>query len=139
MISINYRDPRPIYEQVRDSFRRLIISGAMPPDTKMPSVRELAASLTINPNTIQRAYKELEAEGYIYSVAAKGSFVSGISEALKKRREELLADYSQLVKELVMCGATEEELIAHLKEAENKKKKKKACKDLRRFQSARRP
>lgn len=119
MISINYRDPRPIYEQVRDSFRRLIISGAMPPETKMPSVRELAASLTINPNTIQRAYKELEAEGYIYSVAAKGSFVSGISEVLKKRREELLADYSQLVKELVMCGATEEELIAHLKEAEN--------------------
>ena len=55
----------------------------------------------------------------IYSVAAKGSFVSGISEVLKKRREELLADYSQLVKELVMCGATEEELIAHLKEAEN--------------------
>ena len=75
MININYRDPRPIYEQVKDNFRQLIISGALPPDEKMPSVRELAASLTINPNTIQRAYRELEAEGYICSVPGRGSFV----------------------------------------------------------------
>ena len=57
MIQINYRDPRPIYEQLRDGFRQLILTGVLKPDEKMPSVRELAASLAINPNTIQRAYR----------------------------------------------------------------------------------
>ena len=61
MISINYRDGRPIYEQVRDGFRQLIITGVLPAGSRMPSVREMASSLTINPNTIQRAYRELEA------------------------------------------------------------------------------
>ena len=61
MIQINYNDARPIYEKVKDSLRRLILTGALPPDSKLPSVRELAVSLSINPNTIQRAYRELEA------------------------------------------------------------------------------
>ena len=74
MISINFRDSRPIYEQVKDSLRRLIVSGALPPDEKLPSVRELASQLVINPNTIQRAYRELEHEGYIVSVPGTGSF-----------------------------------------------------------------
>ena len=67
-----FPDSRPIYEQVKDSLRRLIVSGALPPDEKLPSVRELAAQLVINPNTIQRAYRELEHEGYIVSVPGKG-------------------------------------------------------------------
>lgn len=96
MININYRDPRPIYEQVKDNFRQLIISGALPPDEKMPSVRELAASLTINPNTIQRAYRELEAEGYIFSIAGKGSFAADTSRLQTPEQqqavERLLAD-----------------------------------------------
>lgn len=73
MISINFRDSRPIYEQVKDSLRRLIVSGALSPDEKLPSVRELASQLVINPNTIQRAYRELEHEGYIVSVPGKGA------------------------------------------------------------------
>ena len=68
MLQLNYRDPRPIYEQVKSEFRRLILSGALPRGEKLPSVRELAGSLAINPNTIQRAYRELEAEGYILSM-----------------------------------------------------------------------
>ena len=68
LININFRDPRPIYEQVKEGFRQLILSGALAADEKMPSVRELAAGLAINPNTIQRAYRELEQEGYICSV-----------------------------------------------------------------------
>ena len=75
MVPINYRDPRPIYEQLQDGFRQLILSGVLSPGSKMPSVRELAASLAINPNTIQRAYRELEAEGCICSVPGRGSFV----------------------------------------------------------------
>lgn len=73
MVTINYRDGRPIYEQVKDDLRRLVVTGAMQPGEKLPSVRELAVSLAINPNTIQRAYHELESEGYIVSVPAKAA------------------------------------------------------------------
>ena len=65
MISINYRDPRPIYEQIQSELRRLMLTGALPPGSRLPSVRELAGQLAINPNTIQRAYRELEADGLI--------------------------------------------------------------------------
>ena len=67
MITLNYRDARPIYEQVRDGLRRLIVSGAIADGEKLPSVRALASQLAINPNTIQRAYSELESEGYAAS------------------------------------------------------------------------
>ena len=80
MLQLNYRDPRPIYEQVKSEFRRLILSGALPRGEKLPSVRELAGSLAINPNTIQRAYRELEAEGYILSMPGKGSFVADATD-----------------------------------------------------------
>jgi GntR family transcriptional regulator len=76
MISLNYRDSRPIYEQIRDGLRKLIVTGAMQPDEKLPSVRALAQQLSINPNTIQRAYQALERDGWIYSVRGKGSFVA---------------------------------------------------------------
>ena len=82
MLTLNYRDSRPIYEQIKDGLRRMIVTGAMAQDEKLPSVRALATQLSINPNTIQRAYNELEAEGYIYSVAGKGSFVSGRSRSI---------------------------------------------------------
>ena len=62
MISLNYRDSRPIYEQIKDGLRKLIVTGALGPDEKLPSVRSLATQLSINPNTIQRAYNELEGE-----------------------------------------------------------------------------
>lgn len=114
MINVNYRDPRPIYEQVKDNFRQLIISGALPPDEKMPSVRELAASLTINPNTIQRAYRELEAEGYICSVPGRGSFVCQQDAALEARREELLSRFDALVGELALVGVGSDKLIQRL-------------------------
>ena len=73
MIAINYRDPRPIYEQIQAELRRLMLTGALPPGSRLPSVRELAGQLAINPNTIQRAYRELESEGYILSVAGKAA------------------------------------------------------------------
>ena len=110
MININFRDPRPIYEQVRDNFRALIISGALPPDYKMPSVRELAAKLAINPNTIQRAYRELESEGYIVSVPGKGSFVSLNEAAMKRHIKELEDEFSGLAQELKALGVGEDRL-----------------------------
>ena len=72
MIVLDYRDSRPLYQQVKDSLRRMMLTGLLEPDEKLPSVRSLATQLAINPNTIQRAYAELEAEGYIYSVAGRG-------------------------------------------------------------------
>ena len=116
MISINNRDPRPIYEQICDNFRRLIVSGVLLPDEKLPSVRELAGELAINPNTIQRAYRELEAGGYCYSVPGKGSFVGAGADVNRQRKEELLRTVRESVKELEYLGVKWEEVCAYLSE-----------------------
>ena len=115
MISINYRDPRPIYVQIMDSLQKLIVSGAIAPDEKMPSVRELAQSLAINPNTIQRAYRELEGRGYIYSVAGKGSFAAHMMDVDAGRKAELMKTLAETVKELRYLGVGEEMIMECLK------------------------
>lgn len=111
MLTINYKDPRPIYEQVRDSLRQLILSGAIAPGEKLPSVRELAASLAINPNTIQRSYRELEHLGLIYTVAGKGAFAAEDGSAAQRRRDELLEELTRVSRELKTLGLTEEEAV----------------------------
>ena len=118
MISLNYRDYRPIYEQIKDGLRKLIVTGAMAPDEKLPSVRSLATQLSINPNTIQRAYNELENEGYIYSVPGKGSFAAGNAGADEARRRELKDKVRELVAELRYLGVSQEELQALVAERE---------------------
>lgn len=120
MISIDNRDPRPLYEQVVAGFRQLIVAGAMAPDEQLPSVRSMASQLAINPNTIQRAYRELEAQGFVYSVPGKGSFVASSIETATLHRRELLARLDELVDELVRMGCTREELMEHLKEGEER-------------------
>ena len=114
MLSLNYRDGRPIYEQVRDGLRRLIITEAIPPGDKLPSVRALAGQLAINPNTIQRAYEALEQEGYAYSVPGKGSFAALPVDVNAGRREELLAEFDSIAQELKYLGMTAEELCARV-------------------------
>lgn len=96
---------------MRDGLRRLIVSGTLPLGEKLPSVRELSTQLTINPNTIQRAYRELESEGYIVSVPGKGSFCAQFSPQSDPRREELLARLEETVRELRWLGVSEEEII----------------------------
>jgi len=118
VLTLNYRDARPIYEQIRDGLRKLIVSGAMVRDEKLPSVRTLATQLSINPNTIQRAYNELEACGFIYSVPGKGSFVSGDAAAGLRRREELEQKIREAAAELRYLGATSEELVELLRQEE---------------------
>ena len=118
MISLNYRDSRPIYEQIRDGLRKLIVTGAMQPDEKLPSVRSLAQQLSINPNTIQRAYNELESEGYIYSVPGKGSFASGDTDAEERRKQDLLEQLRELTAELKYLGVSGEELAALVRKEE---------------------
>jgi len=116
VISLNYRDSRPIYEQIRDGLRKLIVTGALATDEKLPSVRALAAQLAINPNTIQRAYTELEQEGYIYSVPGKGSFAAGNAGAGAQRKKELEAQLRETIRELRYLGVGREELEALMKE-----------------------
>lgn len=114
MISLNYRDPRPIYEQIVDSVRRLVISGAMAPDDKLPSVRDLASQLAINPNTIARSYRELEAEGWIYSISGRGSYIAQRSEVEDSRRQDLLKQFDATGRELLFLGSSLGELTARL-------------------------
>ena len=115
MISINYRDNRPIYEQVRDSLRQLITTGAIPPGGKLPSVRELASELAINPNTIQRAYRELESEGYITSQPGRGSFAMECTEEREERRAELWKTRDAAAAELRWLGVSREQLLEHIR------------------------
>ena len=109
---LDYRDARPIYEQVKDGLRRLMVTGVLAPGEKLPSVRSLAMDLAINPNTIQRAYAQLEMEGYVYSVAGRGTFVAEGQEQNLVRRREVEAKVQPLVQELRELGMTEGEWIA---------------------------
>ena len=119
MITLNYRDARPIYEQVKDGLRRLIVSGAIADGEKLPSVRQLAGQLAINPNTIQRAYNELEAEGYAASVPGKGSFaVRGERGQDDARRRELSETLRETAAELRAMGVSQAEIEALCKEGE---------------------
>jgi len=114
LISINMRDPRPIYLQIKEGLCRLILTGVLAEDEKLPSVRELAGQLAINPNTIQRAYRELEAAGYVYSSAGKGSFVAPSDETSRLHQKELLGRLDSLVAELEAAGIGRERIVDHL-------------------------
>ncbi|WP_371018820.1 GntR family transcriptional regulator [Pseudalkalibacillus sp. JSM 102089] len=122
MFELDFRSRKPIYEQLVDCLKQLIIKDVMKDDEKLPSVRELAHQLTINPNTIQKAYRELESQGYIYSVKGKGSFVNPSkkleSEELKNVRDQL----KKLLAEAIYLGMTVEEIESLLTEIEGGKK-----------------
>ena len=111
MLNLDYRDARPIYEQVRDGLRRLMVTGAIQEGEKLPSVRSLASRLAIHPNTIQRAYESLEAEGYLYSVPGKGSFAAPHTGVDQGRKEELLGRFDAVAAELLFLGVGGETLV----------------------------
>ena len=115
MIQLNYRDPRPIYEQVKDGIRKLAYSGVVGPDEKLPSVRELAMKLAINPNTISRAYKELEQEGFLYTVAGKGTFINQEYNLNDSRKEELWQQFEKAAKGLIELSVTSQEFEERIK------------------------
>lgn len=115
MIQLNYRDPRPIYEQVKDGIRKLAYSGVLGPDEKLPSVRELAMKLAINPNTISRAYKDLEQEGFLYTVTGKGTFINQEYDLNDKRKEELWQQFDKAAKGLLELAVTEDEISTRVR------------------------
>lgn len=113
MIQLDYRDARPIYRQVKDALRRLVVTGVLRGGDQLPSVRQLATQLAINPNTIARAYAELEAEGVVYSVSGKGTFAADSGAAPRAaRRRELEEAVTPLLRELRELGMSKEELDA---------------------------
>lgn len=111
VVKIDYRDARPLHEQITQGIRELIICGAMSPGEALPSVRELAISLTVNPNTVQRAFKTLEAEGFIYSIRGRGSFVSERPDADRKTIKNLYLNLEEIVRELKFYGEHDEKII----------------------------
>ncbi len=110
MILLDYKDRRPIYEQVIERFQQMILCGALRPGESMPSVRSLAMELSLNPNTIQRAYQELERSGYIYTIKGKGSFVSDTQDAAQSKRKELQEELKGCVEKAFAAGISEAEL-----------------------------
>ena len=116
MLFLDYQDRRPIYEQIVEKFRMLILSGAMEPSSRMPSVRQLAMELSINPNTIQRAYMELEQQGLIHPVKGKGSFVTDSSEIRRIGKEEYLRELKETAERGRKLGIGEEEMVEVIRE-----------------------
>ncbi len=114
MIILDYRDKRPIYEQVTEKLQNLIVRGVLEPDSKMPSVRSLALELTVNPNTIQRAYMELEEKGYIYTVKGRGNYVAKESEWRESREHLIDEETKTLAKHALEAGISKEHLISKL-------------------------
>lgn len=114
MLHINSRDPRPIYEQIKEGLCRLILTGVLQEGERLPSVRELAGKMAINPNTIQRAYREMESEGFIYSMTGKGSFVAPLREIDQGRRDAKMAEFRSAAMELMQLGTSRQELEAVL-------------------------
>ena len=114
MLNLDYRDARPSYEQVRDGLRRLMVSGIIQEGEQLPTVRAMATSLAINPNTIQRAYELLEAEGYVSSVPGKGSFAAPHHQVDSARRDGLLRVFDDTATELMFLGLSADALSQRL-------------------------
>ena len=120
MVHLDYRDARPIYVQIIDGFKEQITAGILRAGDKLPSVRELAAALTINPNTIQRAYRQLEMEGWIATVPGKGCFVCSDERLAEEEKNRLLAAFDEAAEGLAAFGISRDMLIARLMKGGNK-------------------
>ena len=116
---LDYRDGRPIYIQIVDDLRQQIALGVLPPGEKLPSVRELAAQLSINPNTIQRAYRQLEMEGWICTVAGKGCFACEKPSQAWEEEDQLMEQFTQTARQLLALGHTRQELAARLEQEDH--------------------
>ena len=110
MIKLNYKEARPLYEQIKESIRKMVISTAFLADEKLPSVREMASQLAVNPNAIERAYQELEQDGYVYRRKDEGTFVAKENRVNEMRRRELMQKFDLVVRELSELSVSSNEL-----------------------------
>ena len=114
MVHLDYRDARPIYAQIIDGYREQIVTGILQPGDRLPSVRELASQLAINPNTIQRAYRQLEMEGWIVTIQGKGCFVCTVPSVNQREKDRLLAILDSTIQALENLGTSREMLAARI-------------------------
>ena len=122
MFQLDVRSRKPIYEQLVDKIKELIINRILKPDEQLPSVRMLSSQLTVNPNTIQRAYRELENQGYIYSIKGKGNFVATIElKPNEQKLTELKTDIKRLIAEAIYLGLTKDDIYVLFHEAHQQK------------------
>ena len=121
MIALDYRDRRPLYEQIIERFQDLMYQEVLKENEKLPSVRSLAMELSINPNTIQRAYTELERQGFIYSVKGKGSFVADSGRLRRERLREWELEFDRLAEEGFQIGLSAEDLTGRIRSLEEKR------------------
>ncbi len=117
LITIDFRDKRPIYEQISEKLQELILCGVIGADEALPSVRSLAVDLSINPNTIQKAYDNLEQKGFCYSVAGRGRFATAISEVMPAKRSEFYDKLDGLLREALTLQLSENDITAHIRES----------------------
>ena len=113
---IDYQDSRPIYEQIVENLKLQMYKGIFQADDQMPSVRSLAMELSTNPNTVQKAYAELERQGFIYTVKGKGNFVKGNTSLMDNKKQQLIEAILDLFKEAEEIGISVETLIDEIKE-----------------------
>ncbi|SFE86452.1 GntR family transcriptional regulator [Alteribacillus iranensis] len=123
MFELDPRNRKPIYEQLMEKIKELILAEVLTVDEKLPSVRMLSKELTINPNTIQKAYRELEREGYLYSANRKGYFVAPIELHADKKVNELKTQFQHLLREAVYLGVTKEQIAQWFDEIEKGEEK----------------
>ncbi len=116
MINIDYADRRPIYEQLEQKIKDLILMGVLEPEAQLPSVRSLAMELSINPNTIQRAYSELERDGIIYVIKGRGNFVAPIKNLVTKQKDKVKQQLLDLITDAKKADITEKELHEYVTE-----------------------
>lgn len=116
MITIDYQSKLPLYEQIAKRFETLILRGVLPPDSQLPSVRSLAVELSINPNTIQKAYSLMEQKGFIYPVKGKGNYVADSSVLARQKKTQLVSELSSLIYRCAETGITQNECIALIRE-----------------------
>lgn len=123
MITLDYSDSRPIYEQIVEKYKLLILKGVLAPDEQMPSVRNLAMDISTNPNTVQKAFAELERQGFIYSVKGRGNFVAKNPALLDERKRQIAMQIAEKMREAASIGIPKQELLKAVEEAEQKMEK----------------
>ena len=114
MIWIDYKDSTPIYEQIVNRFKNMIVKGILQADEQMPSVRSLAVELSINPNTIQKAYMMLEQQGFIYTIKGRGNFVASGNDLKDMKKREILSGLKSILDEAKDAGFDVDEILKEL-------------------------
>lgn len=123
MITLDYSDSRPIYEQIVEKYKLLILKGVLAADEQMPSVRNLAMDISTNPNTVQKAFAELERQGFIYSVKGRGNFVAKNPALLDERKRQIAMQIAEKMREAASIGIPKQEMLKAVEEAEQKMEK----------------